>query len=249
MPLGYGSGYGGGGGVTPGGKAGLKPFGFSQPPAVTAPSGPSAQQQRWEQDALDRKKKLDEYNAATGGGGGMSSGAGGGGMSSASPYGAAGESAGTLQDFGTGLLDPESDLSKRWMEQLRENIGGATDAAQRAAGYQAAQSGFGGGASPEVLEMQNELGVAGREAEGTAASDYLLRAPSMGIGALGTALGGQTQMRGQDLSARLAEMGLTQSGEQSNAQLEMQQRNLDLERERMEQDRYLRELMLEYGGY
>ncbi len=135
------------------------------------------------------------------------------------------------------------------MEELREQIGRSTEAGQRASGYMAAQAGMGAGESPEMLSMQRDLGVAGREAEGQAASDFILRAPTLGVDALGRALGGQTQMRGQDLNARLQEMGLTQSGEQSNAQLEMQQRNLDLERERMEQDRYLRELMLEYGGY
>ena len=168
---------------------------------------------------------------------------------SRTPYGAAGETADTLQDYGTGLLDPNSPESQRWMEELRENIGRSTEASQRAAGYMAAQGGVGAGASPEQLEMETLLGVAGREAEGQAASDFMLRAPTLGVDALGKAGGFHTTMRGQDLNAQLAEMGFTQSGEQSNAQLEMQQRNLELERERMEQDRYLQELMLEYGGY
>ena len=167
----------------------------------------------------------------------------------ATPYGAAGQSADTLADFGSGLLDPESDMSKRWMEELRENIGRSTDAGQRAAGYQAAQQGFGGGASPEMLEMQQMLGVAGQEAEGQAASDFMLQAPGMGVDALSRAMGAQTGMRGQDLQGRMSEMSNYLSREQSNAGMEMQQRNLDLERERMEQDRYLRELMMEYGGY
>ena len=178
-------------------------------------------------------------------GGGQTSSSGG----SRTPYGAAGETADTLQDYGTGMLDPNSPQSQRWMEELRENIGRSTEASQRAAGYMAAQGGVGAGASPETLEMETMLGVAGREAEGQAASDFMLKAPSLGVNALGTAGGFQTTMRGQDLSAQLAEMGFTQSGEQSNAAMEMQQRQLDLERDRMEQDRYLRELMLEYGGY
>lgn len=165
------------------------------------------------------------------------------------PYGAAGQSADTLSGFGTGLLDPESDMSKRWMEELRENIGRSTEAGQRAAGYQAAQQGFGAGASPEMLEMQQMLGVAGQEAEGAAASDFMLQAPGMGVDALSRAMGAQTGMRGQDLQGRMAEMSNYLSREQSNAGMEMQQRNLDLERDRMEQDRYLRELMIEYGGY
>lgn len=170
-------------------------------------------------------------------------------MSSSTPYGAAGQSADTLSGFGTGLLDPESDESKRWMEELRENIGKSTDAGQRAAAYQAAQQGFGAGASPEMLEMQQMMGVAGQEAEGAAASDFMLQAPGMGVDALSRAMGAQVGMRGQDLQSRMAEMGDYSSREQSNAAMEMQQRNLDLERQRMEQDRYLRELMMEYGGY
>ena len=167
----------------------------------------------------------------------------------ATPYGAAGQSADTLSGFGTGLLDPESDESKRWMEELRENIGRSTEAGQRAAGYQAAQQGFGAGASPEMLEMQQMLGVAGQEAEGGAASDFMLQAPGMGVDALSRAMGAQVGMRGQDLQGRMAEMSDYASREQANAGMEMQQRNLDLERDRMEQDRYLRELMMEYGGY
>jgi hypothetical protein len=135
------------------------------------------------------------------------------------------------------------------MEQLREDIGKGTDVSQRAAGYQAAQQGFGGGASPEMLEMQQAIGVAGQEAEGEAASDFMLQAPGLGVNALGGAMGAQTQMRGQDLQGRMSEMGNYLSREQSNAGLEMQQRNFELEQDRMEQDRYLRELMLEYGGY
>ena len=69
--------------------------------------------------------------------------------SGSTPYGAAGETAETLQDYGTGLLDPNSPESQRWMEELREQIGRSTDASQRAAGYMGAQAGFGAGSSPE----------------------------------------------------------------------------------------------------
>jgi hypothetical protein len=47
----------------------------------------------------------------------------------------------------------------------------------------------------------------------------------------------------------MAEMSNYLSREQSNAGLEMQQRNLDFGYDELEQDRYLRELMMEYGGY
>lgn len=129
---------------------------------------------------------------------GAAGGAGGAGGGGGSPEG----TAGYLADYGKGLMEPGSDLSKRWMEQMREDVGKGTDAAQRAAGYQAAQSGFGSGASPELLQMQGDIGIAGREAAGDAASDYLLRAPELGIGAMGGALGSMVGMRGQDLGSK-----------------------------------------------
>jgi len=169
--------------------------------------------------------------------------------SGATPYGAAGETADTLQDYGTGLLDPNSPEAQRWMEELREQIGRSTEAGQRASGYMAAQAGMGAGESPEMLAMQEGLGVAGREAEGQAASDFILRAPTLGVDALGKAGGFQTQMRGQDLNARLAEMGLGQSGEQANARLEMQQRQLDWDQQNAADERAFEQWMMEYGGY
>lgn len=163
----------------------------------------------------------------------------------ATPYGAAGEASSTLSEYGQGLMEPGSDLSKRWMEQLREGIGASSDASQRAAGYQAAQQGFGGGASPELLEMQNAIAQQGLESQGQAASDYLMQAPQMGIGALSGAMGAQTQARGQDLQSRMAEMSNMMQGQQFNANLGMQQQQLDLQ----QQDQELRELMALYGGY
>lgn len=161
------------------------------------------------------------------------------------PYGAAGEASSTLSEYGQGLMDPGSDLSKRWMEQLREGIGDSADASQRAAGYQAAQQGFGGGSSPELLEMQNAIAQQGLEAQGDAASNFLMQAPQMGIGALSGAMGAQTQARGQDLQSRMAEMQNMMQGQQFNANLGMQQQQLDLQR----QDQELRELMALYGGF
>jgi hypothetical protein len=160
-----------------------------------------------------------------------------------------------LAKFGSGLLDPGSDLSQRYMEQLGEDIGGQTDAAERAAAYRAAQGGFGAGASPELLSMQQDIGVAGQEAYGDAASNFLMQAPGMGMEALGAGMSGQiglagqdVSMRGQDLQSRLAEQGNILSREQSNAALTMQQRGLDLNYDQLADDKYLRELALMYGG-
>jgi hypothetical protein len=160
-----------------------------------------------------------------------------------------------LAKFGSGLLDPGSDLSQRYMEELGEDIGDQTDAAERAAAYRAAQGGFGAGASPEMLSMQQDIGVAGQEAYGDAASDFMMQAPGMGMQAMGAGMGGQVSlagqdvsMRGQDLQSRLAENANALTTEQANAALQMQQRGLDFNYADLENDKYLRELALMYGG-
>lgn len=220
--------YGGGGanlgGVTSGGGI----SGSGRTPQQQAPRLGGVQQQPQQRLPTQQQPQQQPY----GGGGG----------------GAAEQSASQMAKFGSGLLDPGSDLSRRYMEQLSEDIGGQTDAAERAAAYRAAQGGFGAGASPEMLSMQQDIGVAGQEAYGDAASNFMMQAPGMGLQALGGAMGGQTQMRGQDLQSRLAEQANILSREQSNAGLQMQQRGLDLNYDQLSNDRYLRELALMYSG-
>jgi hypothetical protein len=169
---------------------------------------------------------------ATSTGGGFG-GVGGGGGGAGSPE----DIAGTLADYGEGLMEPGSDLSQRWMEQMREDVGKGTDAAQRAAGYQAVQSGFGGGASPELLQSQTDIGIAGQEAAGDAASDYLLRAPELGIGAVTGALGPLTSMRGQDLTSKIASESNVLSREGMAMGDARSQRELDEDTRRRDEDR------------
>lgn len=160
-------------------------------------------------------------------------GAGGGGAAQGS--GTPEANAQTMADFGAGLLDPNSDMSKRWMERMRNEIGSQTDAAERAAGYRAAQSGFGVGASPELLAMQNDIGVSGLEAAGRAGQDFLMRAPQMGLGALGTATGQQVGMRGQDLQSKIESQRDQLQREMANMNNQMRQRELDMQRRYQDQ--------------
>lgn len=152
------------------------------------------------------------------------------------------QGAGALSQFGQGMMDPNSDLSQRYMEQLQENIGDQTDAQERAAAYRAAQSGFGVGASPELMQMQTDIGVGGLEAAGDASSDFLMQAPQLGVGALSSAVGNQVGMRGQDLASRQAEQNM-------QFQREMGQAGLDMQGQQLSQDRYLRELAMLYSGF
>jgi len=165
-----------------------------------------------------------------------------------------------MSGFGQGLMDPNSEMGQRWMEQMREGIGDQTDAAQRAAGYQAAQQGFGSGASPELLQMQGDLGVAGQEAAGDAASNFALQAPQLGVQAAGQALGAGVGMRGQDLQSKMSEESNRLSRESLNSQSAMQQRTLDQQRDMQQrqlnanseqaynQQAMQRELALLYSG-
>ncbi len=168
--------------------------------------------------------------------------------------------AGQLAGYGSDLLQPGSDLSKRWMEQMRGQIGDQSDAAQRAAGYQAAQSGFGSGASPELLQMQTDIGVAGQEAAGQSAADFMLRAPELGVGAMGGALGNQVGMRGQDLSSRMAsesnrlsregmQMGDARAQAEADALREYQDQMLSMQRQDQERQAKMDELAALYSGY
>lgn len=158
------------------------------------------------------------------------------------------ETASKLAGYGEGFLEPGSDQSKRWMENMRGEIGRGTDAAQRAAGYQAAQSGFGSGASPELLQMQGDIGVAGQEAAGQAASDFMLRAPELGVGAMSGALGSQVGMRGQDLTSSIAQMGDARAQQQADALREYQDQQLELQKQEQERRAKLDELAALYSG-
>ncbi len=186
------------------------------------------------QNAQHKRQMIGDYMGSGqlppiqgGGNTGVTTGAGGGG---GGQFQTPEDISGHMSQYGAGLLDPNSPMSQRWMEEMREQIGNQTDAAQRAAGYQAAQSGFGAGQSPELMQMQSDLGVQGLEAAGDATNDFMLRAPEMGLGAMGTALGAETSMRGQDLASETAQAELEAQQQMFERNLEMAQREMDAQR-------------------
>lgn len=166
--------------------------------------------------------------------------------------GAAAGSAGTLADAGAGLLDPSSAYSRRMRSEISEGIGQQTAAQQRSAALRAAQSGLGAGASPELMEMQGEIGREGLRAQGDADAQAVLGGMQLGGNMLGAALGPQTTLQGHNLSGFLTQQQLGANQSLQNQALQhqsaMQQQQLQvqaqLQQQALEQEAMLRELAL-----
>lgn len=128
--------------------------------------------------------------------------------------GASQQTAGAVAQAGTGLLDPQSDYFQRLMDGMKSRLGKESAAKQRSAALRAAQSGFGGGASPELMAAQRDIGVGGLEAMGEAGANLRLAAPQLG-GQLALG-GGRLQLGGEQLGerARQFDVGLAEGGRQ-----------------------------------
>ncbi len=141
--------------------------------------------------------------------GGTSSGGGQGGSGGVTGVGAVGAggagggsagAAGAVGEAGAGLLDPGSEYYQRLMEGMKGRIGKEAAGQQRSAALRAAQGGFGGGQSGELMDVQGNIGRAGLEAQGEAGANLRLEAPKLGanmaLGAGGLALGGEQLAEG-----------------------------------------------------
>lgn len=191
------------------------------------------------------------------GGAGGQGGAGGGSGRGPGGFGAQGQGLGGALSIqgqaGAGLLDPNSDYYKRLMEAMRAQIGGQSAAAQRSAGLRAAQSGFGGGASPELMEMQQGIAQAGLGAAGEAGANLALQAPQLGGQLMGStfgpALGLQQLSENQTqfgLGQAMQQQGMAQQGAQFQAQLSQQQA---LANQQAQMQQYLAQLNAAMGGF
>jgi hypothetical protein len=145
-----------------------------------------------------------------------------------------------LASTGQGLLDPSSAYHQRMQSQLSEGIGKTSAAQQRAAALRAAQAGMGGGASPELLETQADIGRSGLEATGDAYGRAMLGGMELGGQQLGTALSGQLGQQGQQLQGYLAQ-------QQGAANQEAQRFQAALEQQRMQQQMLLQQMQM-YGS-
>lgn len=166
---------------------------------------------------------------------------------------------GSLQEAGTGLLDPSSAYSKRMRNEISEDIGARSAAQERGAALRAARGGMGVGASPELLETQGDIGRAGMSAVGDATADAMLGGMSLGGQLLNPALGAEVGLQGQGLSAYMGQqqLGAQQQRDQMSANMQQQQLQAQQQRDqlqanmeamRMRNEAMLREMSMG-GGY
>lgn len=147
-----------------------------------------------------RRDFLSNYGGGAGAGG-AGGGAGGGGAGGGGTTSAGGMAQG-MWDVAGGFMDPDSDFFQQMMQKQRQAMGAQTAGQQRSAALAGAEGGFGGGASPESMQMQAQYGAAGTEALGGALTDLQLAAPQMGL-AYGQAAGGlQLGQQGQNIQQK-----------------------------------------------
>ena len=123
--------------------------------------------------------------------------------------------AGDLQELsgrGSDLMDPNSDYYKELTSQMRGDIGKSTAAAKRSAALEGAEQGFGAGASPEMMANMENIGEAGRIAEGEAMGDITLAAPQIGAGMMASTFGPGVGLEGIGEQSGQFGAGLRESG-------------------------------------
>ena len=151
----------------------------------------------------------------------------------------------SLSGAGQGLLDPTSAYSRRMRHDLSEGICQQGAAQERGAALRAAQSGLGAGASPELLEMQGQIGRDTQMAQGQADASAVLGSMGLGGQLLSPALSGEIGLQGQQLSGFMGQQQLGQNQEMQNQQLQHQSA---MQQQALAQEAMMRELML-LGGF
>ncbi len=174
-----------------------------------------------------------------GGGGGAQAGGGAGGAGgggTAGPGGAggtggpggAGQMAQGMWDVAQGYMDPDSDMFQQLLQRQRQAMGKDTAARQRSAAMAGAESGFGGGASPEMMQMQQMYGAQGQEALGQGMANLQLAAPQMGLQYGQAAMGGQMGQQAQNIGVDQFGRSLQNQQQQFGQTMQEGQRQYDV---------------------
>jgi hypothetical protein len=141
-----------------------------------------------------------------------------------------------MSKYGEGLLDPNSELSRRMQEIMTGRIGEETGAAKRLAAFQASQSGMGAGGSPELSAMLSDIDIEGMETGGRASADLMARMPGMGLDFLKPAAQTHLGVGSEALSGYLGQQQLNQQQQQAAANSYYTGRGLDLQQQQLDQD-------------
>lgn len=209
-----------------------------------------------------------QYQAYGGAGGGGAAGAGvvPGGAGGPGPGGMLGENLAAQSAAGQGMLDPGSDYYQRLSQAMQGQIGGQMEAQRRAAALRGAWSGFGAGASPEMLATQGDISQAGLGAQGAAEAGLALQAPGMGMQAMqGTfapllgiqQLGEQSRQFGAGMGERARQFGIgtgmqqqQMAAQQAAQQAQLQQQAaMANQQAQMQQMQMMAQMAGMFGGY
>lgn len=152
-----------------------------------------------------------------------------------------------LEQYGAGLLDPNSEYSRRLQEALTGRIGGETEAQKRLASFEAAQSGYGTGESAELMAALGDIGVGGEEALGGAMGDLMMAGPGMGLEFLQPAGTMEMGYEGQRLQEWRERNAMEQQARQAAMQSAYQGRGLDLESERLQNEAFFNQLAMMFS--
>lgn len=167
---------------------------------------------------------------------------------------------GAMSQAGQGLMDPNSDYYKRLSQAMQQQIGGQSAAQQRSAALRGAFSGFGSGASPEMMATTADIAQGGLEAQGAAESGLALQAPQAGAGMLQSTFSpmmGQQQLQersrqyGAGLGEQARQFGTNTALQQQQmaSQQAWQQAQLQQQQQMAQQDALMRQMSMMFGMF
>ena len=221
-------------------------------------SGAGAQSAQQKAAMIQNYMKTGQIGGGGSGGGGYGGGAGGGGAGGGG-FGL-NENIGAVSQAGQGLLDPGSDYYKQLSQSMQRQIGQQSAAQERSAALRGAYGGLGGGASPELLATQADIGQAGLEAQGAAESGLALQAPQMGAGMLSSTfspllgieqLSEQSKQFGAGLGEQARQFGVNTAMQQQSLAGEQAWRQAQLQQQQQlaQQEALMRQMAMTYGMF
>ncbi len=153
-----------------------------------------------------------------------------------------------MASYGQGLMDPGSDYFQQLVSQGRQQIGAGAAASKRAAALAGAEQGFGAGASPEMLSMQQGIDESSRIGMGNMMGQMTLAGPRLGAGMMQSTFGPGLglQQLGEQSSQFGAQLG--QQAQQFGTNVGLQQQQL-AQQQAQYQAMLRQQMAMQYGGF
>ena len=169
-----------------------------------------------------------------------------------------------MAQYGQGLMEPGSDYFQQLVSQGRQQMGAGAAAQKRAAALAGAEQGFGAGASPEMLQMQQGIDESSRIGMGNMMGQMALAGPQLGAGMMQSTfgpglglqqLGEQSRQFGAGLGEQSSQFGaqLGQQASQFGAGVGLQQQQLAaqqaFQQAQLQQQQLQAQMAMQYGGF